>query len=257
MPQDQKKPKKHVKIIGSYLSPYVRKVLVVLDIKGISYEIDPIIAFMGSDEFTTISPVRRIPVLIDGDVTVSDSTIVCEYLDDRYPSPSIYPATPAQRARARWLEEYADTRMQEVLMVHFFNNQVLNPVLWNEAPDNTMLEHAKDNEIPHVLTYLEGELPADGFIFGELSIADISIASFFRNQQFIGFEVDADRWPKTAAFVHRVLSLDSFKKLHPFEQAIATAAPIEHREALRAAGCHLTETTLGTGTPRRGWMVFK
>lgn len=246
-----------VRIIGSYLSPYARKVLVVLDLKGIAYEIDPIIAFMGSDEFTKLSPVRRIPVLVDDMVTVSDSTIVCEYLEDRYPSPSLYPKNPADRARARWLEEYADTRMQEVLMVHFFNNQVLNPILWNEQPDEEMLERAKSHEIPHVLNYLEGELPESGYLFEELSVADISIASFFRNQEFIGFQIDAERWPITAAFVDRVLALDSFMKLHPYEEAIATVPPTGHREALRAAGAPVTEDTLETDTPRRGWMVFK
>ena len=46
-----------VQIIGSYISPYVRKVLVFLHIKGIAYEIDPIIPFMGDDGFTRLSPV--------------------------------------------------------------------------------------------------------------------------------------------------------------------------------------------------------
>jgi glutathione S-transferase len=52
-----------VRIIGSYISPSVRKVLVVLDMKGLSYEIDPIIPCMGDDRFSAVSPVRRIPVL--------------------------------------------------------------------------------------------------------------------------------------------------------------------------------------------------
>ena len=42
------------KIIGSYLSPYVRKVLVCLDIKGVAYEIDPIVPFYGNDEFARL-----------------------------------------------------------------------------------------------------------------------------------------------------------------------------------------------------------
>lgn len=254
---DQNLNGKPVKIIGSFLSPYVRKTLVVMDIKGIAYQIDPIIAFMGNDEFTRISPVRRIPVLIDDQVTISDSTIVCEYLEDRYPAPAIYPKSPADRAYARWLEEYADTRLQEVLMVHFFNNQILNPMLWNEAPDTTILERATNEEIPSVLDYLEGEVPEDGYFFDQISIADISIASFFRNQQFIGFTIDTGHWPKTAAFIDRVLDHDSFRKLHPYEEAIATGLPTEHRDALQAAGCPLTPDTLGTDTPRRGWMVYK
>ncbi|HVO22578.1 MAG TPA: glutathione S-transferase family protein, partial [Candidatus Margulisiibacteriota bacterium] len=99
-----------VKIIGSYLSPYVRKVLVVLHLKGITYEIDPIIPFMGDERFSKLSPLRRIPVLIDDQVTLADSTVICEYLEDRYPSPPLYPRGAVARARARWFEEFADTR---------------------------------------------------------------------------------------------------------------------------------------------------
>ena len=69
-----------VRIIGSYLSPYVRKVLVCLHLKGVPYEIDPIVPFMGGDRFSTLSPLRRVPVLVDDGVTLADSTVICQYL---------------------------------------------------------------------------------------------------------------------------------------------------------------------------------
>src|SRR6476646_3328078 len=96
-----------VRIIGSYLSPYVRKVIVCLTVKGIAYEIDPIVPFFGDDRFARLSPLRRIPVLIDDEVTLSDSSVICQYLEDRWPEPALYPADIAARARARWLEEFA------------------------------------------------------------------------------------------------------------------------------------------------------
>ena len=89
-----------VRIVGSYVSPYVRKVLVVLDLKGVPYEIDPIIPFMGNDEFSQLSPIRRIPVLVDDQVTLSDSTVICEYLDDRYPTPPLRPPSLWEPLRA-------------------------------------------------------------------------------------------------------------------------------------------------------------
>ena len=55
--------KDRVTIIGSYISPYVRKVLVCLHLKGIAYEIDPIVPFFGDERFSRLSPLRRIPVL--------------------------------------------------------------------------------------------------------------------------------------------------------------------------------------------------
>lgn len=128
-------------IVGSYLSPYVRKVLVCLAVKRVPYEIDPIVPFYGSDDFARISPVRRIPVLIDDAVTVSDSTVICEYLEDRYPTPALLPKAPAQRARARWLEEFADSRMGEVLIWHYFNQLVIRRFVWGEEPDAAVLDH--------------------------------------------------------------------------------------------------------------------
>lgn len=72
-----------VTLIGSFLSPYVRKVLGALRLKSIAYEIDPIVPFFGNHEFAGLSPLRRIPVLIDGNVTLCDSTVSCEYHEQR------------------------------------------------------------------------------------------------------------------------------------------------------------------------------
>ena len=109
-----------LKIIGSYVSPYVRKVLVCLELKGIDYEIDPIAPFVGNDEFSRLSPLRRIPVLLDDGLVLNDSSVICQYLEDRYPTPALYPADIVERARARWLEEYADTRLADALVWRLF-----------------------------------------------------------------------------------------------------------------------------------------
>ena len=47
-------------IIGGPVSPYVRKVMAVCDVKGLAYRIDPIIPFQGNDEFSHLSPLRRL-----------------------------------------------------------------------------------------------------------------------------------------------------------------------------------------------------
>src|SRR5262247_2959704 len=121
-----------VRIIGSYLSPYVRKVLVCLHLKGIAYEIDPIVPFMGDERFSALSPLRRIPVLTDDQITLADSSVICQYLEDRYPTPAFYPRDVLDRARARWLEEFADTRMGEVFIWRYFNQLVIRRFVWGE-----------------------------------------------------------------------------------------------------------------------------
>lgn len=245
-----------VRVIGSYLSPYVRKVLVCLRLKDVPYEIDPIVPFMGGEEFATLSPLRRVPVLIDDRVTLADSTVICEYLDERHPGPPLLPEGPARRARARWLEEYADTRMGEVFIWRLFNQRVITPVVWGEATDPAVVRKALDEEIPAILDHLEAQVPEADFLFGTPMIADVAIATFFRNAAFVRFEIDAGRWPRTASYVARVLGLDAFRALVPFEERLIRTPIAEHRRVLAELGAPLTAETVGTDTPRRGVMTI-
>ncbi|MDH4108565.1 MAG: glutathione S-transferase family protein [Gammaproteobacteria bacterium] len=241
-----------VTIIGSYLSPYVRKTLVCLQIKGVDYRIDPIVPFFGNDEFSRVSPLRRIPVYIDDRVALPDSTVICEFLEDRFPEPALLPASAELRANARWLEEFADSRMGEVFIWRLFNNLVINRFVWGQAVDEIQLRHTIDREIPSILDYLEARLPTAGYLFGAISIADIAIASFFRNASFSKYEVDPSRWPRTRHFADHVLDHPAFSSLRPFEE-LSLRTPIgEHRQALLDAGAPVTSETYATGRPRRG-----
>ena len=243
-----------IQIVGSPISPYVRKVLVCLEHKQLGYEIDPIVPFFGDDRFSRLSPLRRIPVLIDERVSLADSSVICQYLEDRYPEPALYPRDVADRARARWLEEFADSRMGDVFIWRLFNQVAIKPRVWNEPTDQAVVKQALEVEIPCVLDYLEGQLPEQGFLFGELSIADISIACFFRNAGFARFSVDAGRWPRTAGFVARTLALPSFQKLAAIEDRMLRTPIPQQRDALREAGVPITRETCFSATPRRGVM---
>lgn len=243
------------RIIGSYLSPYVRKVLACLHLKGIPYEIDPIVPFYGNDAFSEISPLRRIPVLIDDEVTLSDSSVICEYLNERYPLPSLLPDDTASRALSRWYEEFADSRLGEVLIWHFYDQLVIRRFVWGEAPDEKILGKALREEIPSVLTYLEDHLPPSGFLFGRLCVADISLASFFRNASFAKYEIDSARWPRTFAYVALVLGHRAFQQLVPFEDLCLRTPISKHRAALLEAGAPVCSETFGSSEPRRGLSV--
>ena len=243
-----------MKVIGSFVSPYVRKVLACLGMKGLDYRVDPITPFFGNDEFERLSPLRRIPVLIDGDVALCDSSVICAYLDEAYPAVPLLPADPVGRARARWLEEFADTRLGDVFIWGLFYQRIVYPAVWGEPGDEARIAKTLAEDAPAALDYLEGQLPATGFLFGAIGIADIAIASFFRNADYADFTVDADRWPKVARFVAEVLAQPVFAKLLAFED-IQRSAEIRHRrQALLEAGAPLTEETFGTREPRRGVM---
>jgi glutathione S-transferase len=243
-----------MKIIGSFVSPYVRKVLVCMELKGIDYEVDPITPFFGNDEFRRLSPLCRIPVLIDGDLVLTDSTVIAEYLDETYPEPPLMPKEPKERARARWLEEFADTRLGDVFIWGLFYPKMVHPRVWGEPGDQKRIDKSLATEIPAALDYLEGELPEAGFLFGQMGLADISIASFFRNASYAGFMPDASRWPRTSRLVEAVLAHPAFEKIHQLETIQLSTSIEGRRQALLEAGAKLTAETYGELEPRKGVM---
>lgn len=241
-------------VIGSFVSPYVRKVLACMNLKGLDYEVDPITPFFGNDEYHRLSPLRRIPVLIDGDFAISDSSVICAYLDEAYPDRPLLPASPKDRARARWFEEYADTRLGDLLIWGLFYQKVVYPLVWGEPGDQGRIDKTLSEDLPAALDYLEGELPAQGFLFDRIGLADIAIASFFQNGAYAGFMIDAERWPRSAGFVERTLADPCVAVLLKYE-AIQRNADIKgRRQALLNAGVRLTATTMGLREPRKGMM---
>ncbi|MBD8880020.1 MULTISPECIES: glutathione S-transferase family protein [Rhodanobacter] len=239
-----------IKLIGSYLSPYVRKVLVCLELKELEYEIDPMPPFVGNEAFARISPLKRVPVLVDDGLVLNDSSVICQYLEDKYPTPAVFPHDIVERARARWLEEYADTRLADGLIWRLFYQRSIRRRVFNEPPDEGVVTQALEVEIPAAIDYLETQLPEDGFIFGALSIADVSITSYFRTAFFARYTIDATRWPRTAGLVERTLALPVMQKLARYEDCTLRLPLAEQRQALIAAGAPLSSETMGTTAPR-------
>jgi glutathione S-transferase len=244
-----------VTIIGSYVSPYVRKVLACMHLKGVAYEIDPITAFYGNEAFERLSPLRRIPVLVDGDLALADSSVICAYLDDAWPEPPLLPDDVRDRARARWFEEYADTRLGDVFIWGLFYPKIVYPIIWGSPGDQARIDRTLAEDLPREMDYLERELPETGFLFGgTIGLADIAVASFFRNGAYGGWQPDPERWPRVAAYVQRALAEPCFEAFLRFEDVQRSTDPKGRRRALMEAGAPLTADTLGTREPQPGVM---
>ncbi|HZT34507.1 MAG TPA: glutathione S-transferase N-terminal domain-containing protein, partial [Nitrososphaera sp.] len=95
-----------LKLYDFPMSPRARKVRIVLAEKGLQYEkvtIDITKGEQKKPEFLAINPYGKVPALQDDGVTLYESTIIMEYLNDKYPHPPLLPLDPGQRARARVL----------------------------------------------------------------------------------------------------------------------------------------------------------
>ncbi len=193
-----------MKIHGVILSPFVRKVLAVAKLKGLDYENELVFPGNAEPQWLELSPLGKIPAFEDDQLRISDSSVICEYLEDRYPETSLRPASPAEKARSRWFEEYGDTRVVELCGGGIFFERFVKKAMGLGEPDEAKVSETIDVLLPPVQDYLEGQLPADGFLFGDLGIADISIVGPFINAEHAGYSVDSGRWPKLAAFIERV-----------------------------------------------------
>mgnify|MGYP001554980619 CR=1 FL=1 len=192
-----------IRIHGVHGSPFVRKVLVALAIKDLPFEQIPQMPFANDAEYMKINPLGKIPTLQEGDLTVCDSTVICEYLEDTHPEPALYPASPADKARARWMENLGGGKLSELGAGIFFQ-RFMRPLAFKQDPDEELIEKITTKQLPPLLDYLESEVPEEGFLFGDFMMADLALISPFINASYASYEVDAGKWPKYSDFIARV-----------------------------------------------------
>jgi glutathione S-transferase len=214
-------------VYGGTLSPFVRKVMVVLAEKGVEAQNENINPFAPPPEFMAISPLKRIPVLRDTDVpepnTIPDSSVICDYIEHKFPNPPLYPKDAFARARALWFEEYADSAVATCIGRGLFFERVIKKMMRQETDEEICKKTLHEN-LPPLLDHLEKELGDREYFVGDaFTIADVSVGTMFVNFQHAGETVDAARWPKLAAYVKRIHARPSF------QQRIAKETPLVER----------------------------
>lgn len=197
-------------LYGSSLSPYVRKVLAYAGEKGIEIELTPAALGDPNPDFRAASPFGKMPALRDGDYVLADSSAIIHYLEARFPEPPLIPADPQLRGRCIWFEEFADTILVSCGAKIFFN-LIVAPRFLGRPGDEEAARQAELNDLPPILDYLERTVPGeDGHLVGDgLTLADIAVAGPFANLRHTKTRVDPERYPRTAAFVDRILARPS------------------------------------------------
>jgi glutathione S-transferase len=198
-------------LIGSSISPFVRKVMVTLIEKGIEFENEQVNPFAPPEGYRDVSPLGLIPAFRHDDRVINDSSVMCRYIERLHPEPALYPSDPYDCARAEWIEEYMDSGFQPVAS-RVFGPLVLRPMMSGEEPDETEPQRVIKEEIPPFFDYLASQLGGSEYFVGDaLSIADITVGCLLVNSRLAGVVPDRDRWPKLAEFTKRMHSRDSFQ----------------------------------------------
>lgn len=214
-------------VYGSSLSPFVRKVVAFAGEKGIDLDLQTTGGFAEPKaEFVEASPFRKMPALRDGDFTLADSTAIIHYLEALQPEPALIPADAKQRGKTIWFEEFADTVLCACGAKIFFN-LIVAPRFLGRPGDEEVAKQAELNDLPPILEYLEKVVPQDGgYLVGDtLTLADIAVASPFANFRHTSTRVCPDKYPRTVAYVDRLLSRPSFAPWIESERAMLEKQP--------------------------------
>ena len=209
-------------LYGSHASPFGRKVEAILKEKGVEYDFEQMDFFNPTEEFLTISPLRRIPILRDRTIaaegaqgTIADSSAICAFIEKKHPEPALYPANPYDYGRALFIEEYADTNLTQAGGGNIFR-PILFPVLQGKESDVETANQTWRETMPPMLTYLDSQISDGFFVGGKLTIADIAVTSSLM-QVFMVADVDLSPWPNLAAHTEMMMERESIAE--PFAKA--------------------------------------
>ena len=200
-------------IHGGAPSPFVRKVIVACEEKGLAYEDKPLIPFPKTPELLAMNPLGKIPVLeLDDGTFLPDSSVICAYLEKVHPKPALLPEEPVPYARALFIEEYCDTKLMEGIGL-IYRERFIMPKLFKRETDEAAVEKHIEEGLRPVLDQVEGLIPEQTgpLLEAGFSLADVAFGAQLSGLKLAKFEIDAGSWPKVSAYSDWILARPSFK----------------------------------------------
>jgi glutathione S-transferase len=214
---------------GTLRSTHASKTKVVLEEKHIPYRIEnlpPGNLWKKPPEMTARHPLGKVPYFEEDGLTIYDSTVIDEYLEDRYSWPRLLPLDPVMRAKVRMVEQFADEAM-------LAGN--LPPIwmpYWSEPDkrDTERMEKGREGLRTRDLPYLEKlltEAPRGGYIWGGFSMADVPMMILA-----MVLEVDKlalDRFPLVEKYLNTLRERSSYRVISP-RTKVADASSLRNPE---------------------------
>jgi len=175
-----------IKLYDFPQSPYCQKVRLVLAEKDLSYEkifVDLMKNEQKSPEFLRLNPYGKVPVLMDDDDAIYDSTIINEYLEDEYPHPPLMPADSGERSRVRMFEDFADSSF--TAQGGLLAAELRKPA---EQVDPERVQRYRADLI-RVLEFLDRHLEGKEYVAGDFSMADLAFVPRILQLPGLGVEI--------------------------------------------------------------------
>jgi glutathione S-transferase len=219
-----------LKIYGVPISVHTRKVIVAAILKGLPYEIIPVVPVIPGNpppNWRELSPTRRIPAITDGDFTVADSTAICMYLDRAYPEHPIYPNSARELAQALSIELYATEHLFRNVVRTLFHEVFVHPKIEKRPTDLGAVDHVFKEVIPEVFGYLDG-LAGEGFLVGQtITAGDLAVVSNLITYRYCGFDLDRRQFGRLATYFDRMVRTPSIRQALQNEKAVVESMGLD------------------------------
>jgi glutathione S-transferase len=203
-----------IKLYAGPLSLFSRKVGIALREKGLAFAED-IVPFTQERGYVpknpvvlAVNPKGQVPVLIDGDLALFDSTVIFEYLEDAYPQPPLYPAGARERALCRLLEVTADEILFAPVRNLLYRTEPQHADAAIQAKREVEAQRAEE-VIRHEFGLLQERLGDQLYFCQNLTVADIGLFMTILFTQRLGGPA-LDDFPRLQAWYLRLLQRPAF-----------------------------------------------
>jgi glutathione S-transferase len=201
-----------IKVYSAVVCPYAHRTRLVLQAKGIDFDLIEIDLQNKPEGFTKVSPYGKVPAITHGENRVWESAVINEYLDEVFPHPRLLPSEPIAKAQARIWIDFANTRLVPAFSTLLRSQDIQK----QEAAKKELYQHLEfiENEAFGKLT------KGGSYWFGEsISLVDFTFFPWFERWPALkhhrGFGIPAE-FTRLKQWKHAL-------KEHPSVQAIANS----------------------------------
>jgi glutathione S-transferase len=194
------------------LSPFSRKVRLVLAEKKIEVELVEERYWEERSDFLRLNPAGQVPVLRTDAIVLGESNAICEYLEERFPNPPLLPKTPEARAEARRLVAWFDDKFYREVTKNLIGERVEKKVMGRGYPDSKNVK-AGAQRIKYHLDYMAWLLDRRRWLAGDqMTLADFSAAAQLSCLDYIS-DVDWNRSELVKDWYAKIKSRPAFRSL--------------------------------------------
>ncbi|MBL8641797.1 MAG: glutathione S-transferase family protein [Alphaproteobacteria bacterium] len=211
-----------------WLHPFSRKVRMVLGEKGLEYDARVEKTWERRTEFLMLNPAGDVPVLVEPDGTnLSNSSVICEYLEEVYTGVDLLGHDPVQRAETRRLVSWFDLKFNREVTDNLFGEKMMKRFMHMGEPHGPSVRAGHAN-IHYHLDYIGYLTEKRNWLAGDdLSLADIAAAAHLSTVDYIG-DVPWENHPGARDWYARIKSRPSFRDI--LGERIPGFSPSRHYE---------------------------